>query len=299
MPIEHVLHDIGGVASRATLIELTSRAEFDRAVREGRLDRIAHGRYALPHAHLARRAAASLHGVVSHLSAAQYYGWEVKHPPVRPAVTLKHNRHPTPEQCAQVEAHWSDLATDDIHEGWVTSRPRTFIDCCRHLPFDEALAVADSARRHGELAHPRMLQLAESMRGPGRLNALRVAQEATSLAANPFESVLRAIALDVPGLSVRPQVLVLQKPFRVRPDLIDERLRLAIEAESFAWHGDSDALHRDCQRYTLLAIHGWRLIRFTWKDVMRQPDYVRYALTEAVRRASREAQQRSIRRPAA
>lgn len=53
-----------------------------------------------------------------------------------------------------------------------------------------------------------MVALAGGIRGPGAPQARRVAQEASHLAANPFESVLRAIALDVPGLNLRPQVVI-------------------------------------------------------------------------------------------
>ncbi len=47
-----------------------------------------------------------------------------------------------------VALHRADLAPQDV-VGSVTSVRRTLTDCLRWLPFDEALAVADSALRHG------------------------------------------------------------------------------------------------------------------------------------------------------
>jgi hypothetical protein len=64
----------GGVAERATLVRLTSRADVDRALRHGDLVRVGHGRYALPAADVGIRAAHALDGVVSHRSAALLTG---------------------------------------------------------------------------------------------------------------------------------------------------------------------------------------------------------------------------------
>ena len=293
LSLEQIVHGLGGVTTRSVLIERTSRAEVDRALRRGRLVRVARGKYALPHVDEARRAAAALHAVASHRTAAQAYGWEMKHPPDRPCLTVGRSRKLRPEQREGIELHWSPLAPDEVYDGWLTSPGRTFLDCCRDLPFDEALAIADAILRSGRLTRAQLVRLADTMRGPGAPQARRVAREATGRAANPFESVLRAIALDVPGLSVRPQVLLIERPFSVRPDLVDERLRLAIEAESFAWHGDRRALRRDCQRYTLLAVHGWMLARFAWEDVMHDAAYVRDTLTALVQRADGRAHGRA------
>jgi hypothetical protein len=72
------------------------------------------------------------------------------------------------------------------------------VDCLRSLPFDEALAIADSALRACSFTPEALLELAGEMTGPGAGQGSRVAREADRRAANPFESVLRAIALDVP-----------------------------------------------------------------------------------------------------
>ena len=54
----------GGVATRAELIETTSRREVDAALAAGSVVVLARGRYALPHADGARAAAHALTGVV-------------------------------------------------------------------------------------------------------------------------------------------------------------------------------------------------------------------------------------------
>jgi very-short-patch-repair endonuclease len=89
--------------------------------------------------------------------------------------------------------------------------------------------------------------------------------------------VLRAIALDVPGLCVVPQQWVGDVGC---VDLLDHRLRLVIEAESFQWHSTRRAWERDVRRYTLFTRLGYTVVRFTWGEVMYQPDYVRAVLLD-------------------
>jgi very-short-patch-repair endonuclease len=181
-----------------------------------------------------------------------------------------------------------DLTRDEVVNG-VTEPHRTVIDCAKDLPWSEALAIADSALRRRDVVREVLVNRAEGLRTSGRVQALRVVRAASPLAANPFESVLRAIALEVPGLTVQPQVLINERGFRGRPDLVDRRRRLVLEADSFGFHSSRKALRRDCQRYTGLVIRGWTVVRFAWEDVMFEPDYVRDALTALVGGPSRQA----------
>ena len=89
---------------------------------------------------------------------------------------------------------------------------------------------------------------------------------------------MRAIALDVRGLRLAPQVPVRGVGFWVQPDLVDRERRLVVEADSFAWHGDRRALREDARRYNNLVVRGWRVLRFAWEDVMHDPSYVRSTL---------------------
>jgi very-short-patch-repair endonuclease len=111
----------------------------------------------------------------------------------------------------------------------------------------------------------------------------RVLGRADGRAANPFESVLRHLALDVPGLRLVPQRVVIGTRQTVRPDLVDDDLRIVVEADSFEWHGGRADLRRDACRYNLLVVDGWLVLRFSWEDVMFDPDHVRDVLTAAAR----------------
>lgn len=279
-PVAVALAELGGVARRRQLVEACGRLAVDHALAAGELVRLVRGTYASAEVDAARSAAASVSGVVSHRSAALLHGWAVRTTPDLPDVTISRNRRRPAAR--HLTLHVADLGPDDVEDG-VTSKDRTLVDCLRHLPLEEALAVADSALRAGH-RRPRLLALARDARGPGAPRVRRVAQEATALAANPFESSLRAICLDVPRLRVRAQVVV-RDPHRLgRPDLVDEDLKIVLEADSFEWHGDRAALHRDANRYNGFVAAGWVVLRFSWEQVMFHPDDIRSVIEAVVAR---------------
>lgn len=268
-----VLTRAGGVLEARRLVAFTSRRQVRTALRRGEIVRDGHGHYALPTAEEARRHAARLTAVVTGLSAAAFYGWELKVQPDVPVLTVPRTRRVGADRRVGVELHWRDIPSGDVWNGVLLPGPAV-IDVAKTRPFDEALAVADSALRHRAVSSQQLLRLAEGVPTTGRAQCLRVAREASPLAANPFESVLRAIALDVPGLDVEPQVVIDEPWFRGRPDLADRRRRLVIEAESFEFHGRRKALKRDCERYNAMVLAGWTVVRFAWEHVMFEQDYV-------------------------
>ena len=275
-----MVEEMGGIATRKALLERLERAEVDRAIASGEIVVSARGRYALPVTDDAVQQAHAMKGVLSLTSAALHYGWEVKAPPDKPHILVPTKRKVPADLKATVPLHRGDLHPDDIL-GLATSRELTLLQCLRSLPFDEPLAVADSALRHGE-PPATLRRISASVRGPGAPQVRRVAAEADGDAANPFESVLRAVARDVMGLHVLPQRLVVTQRSTVRPDLVDVDLGVILEADSFEWHGDRRALRRDARRYNLLVVDGWIVLRFAWEDVMFDQEYVRDVLVTVV-----------------
>lgn len=232
-------------------------------------------------------AAARLGGVVSSVCAAMTHGWEVKCTPRCPQITVARNVRLDKADTVGVQVRRLDLPAAHVAQG-ATTLERTVLDCTRSLPFDEALCVADSALRHG-LGWDRLLDLASQAKGPGSRQARWVARHATPLAANPLESVLRAIALGA-GLDVRPQLRIGGEHFLGTPDLVDLERRIVLEADSFEHHGSRAALRRDASRYNEFAAHGWLVLRFTWGDVMLRPEQVRRVILAAIaqRRTERD-----------
>ncbi len=279
-PVE-ALTRLGGTADTAALLRMTTSKRLSRACREGLVLHPTRGRYVLTSAREGVRAAAALSGTASHASAAAEHGWELGVQPVRPAVVVPRNRNVERHRRVGVDLRWRDLEPDDRH-GHVTSPHRTVIDCAKDLPFREALAIADSALRHRDVDHDELVRRALLLPSSGRTQALAVVEAATALAANPFESMLRAVAIGVPGLDVEPQVWIVERGFRGRPDLVDRKRRIVIEADSFEFHTGRRAFKRDCERYTGLVVRGWRVVRFSWEHVMFEPDYVHDCLVALV-----------------
>jgi very-short-patch-repair endonuclease len=223
-------------------------------------------------------------------SAAQFHGWKVKRPPREPAVAVPRNRNLSPERRQGVRVLYVDIDPADV-QGPATAPVFTVMHCASRLPFDEALAIADSALRAGDVTKPQLLAAADKMPHRYRARCLRVARTADGRADNPFESVLRAISLDVSGLHFRPQVWI---GTRGRADLADRALGLVAEAESFEFHGRRHLLKRDCERYNAFVIQGWLVVRFAWEHVMFEPDYVRQVLVAMVALLSGAPQRRAL-----
>lgn len=275
------LVELGGLATRRMLVDATSRASVDAALAVGLVVAVDRGRYALPSVEQGPRLAHGLSGLLSLTSAALHHGWEVARVPERPHVLVPRRRLVSPVRRAGVELHRGDVLREDVTDGLATGVDLTLTQCGRVLGFDEALAVWDSAARHG-VPSATFRRVALGVRGPGSAQVRRLAGIVDGSAANPFESVLRALALGVDGLDVRPQVRIRTGDTTVRPDLVDEALQIVLEADSFEWHGKRAALRSDSRRYDLLVAAGWRVLRFAWEDVMHDQQFVRRILVDTV-----------------
>ncbi|HEX4904351.1 MAG TPA: type IV toxin-antitoxin system AbiEi family antitoxin domain-containing protein [Acidimicrobiales bacterium] len=52
-------------------------------------------------------------------------------------------------------------------------------------------------------------------------------------------------------------------------------LKVGIEVDGFETHGTPDAMQKDFERDDMLELdYGWRIIHFTWHQVLKRPDYV-------------------------
>ncbi len=228
--VSRLLTDRGWVASWGELRAVAGRAALRDLVASGALQRVARGRYAAPVEIPARLAAERVAGVASHRTAAAHHGLPMKWAPARPCVTVPRGRRPG-RRGEGLEVSYRALPPGDI-QGWVTTPLRTVLDCAATLPFDEALCIADSALRAGVVTPRHLRERAMTWPARGRQRVLRVATHADARSSGPIESVLRAICLQVPGLTVTPQLRIERAGrFLAVVDLADERLRIVIEAE--------------------------------------------------------------------
>jgi very-short-patch-repair endonuclease len=272
MKASDALLHLGGIADPSTLLRLTTRKRLRTALASGDIVRVGHGRLALPVADRGLLAAQEANGYLSHLSAAGHWGWEVGLPPDRPQITL-HRKQPRPaETSTPIELFQRDLPSSE-RAGWATTPLATVIDCARDLPFRDALAVADSALRHGQVAREQLVTATAKLRGARGRRARWVAKHASPRADTAFESMLRAIAIEV-GLQCIPQHEIWVNDLALHPDLADPFRGVVLEADSWAHHASKDAHDRDCVRYNSFISAGWAVLRFTWPQVVFAPSYV-------------------------
>ena len=283
MDAVEALKRLGGIATRSDLLRLTTARKLRAAVEDSSVVIVRRGRFRLPDADRALARAVQLGGVASHLSAAQLHGWAVAFPSTTPWITVPRNSKA--RKSPRHHLFWADVSEE---RGHVTSPMRTVLDCSRRLPFAVALTVADSALRQGDVDHQALLRAAEGVRGKGAEQARRVAGHASPLAANPFESVLRALAINA-GLDVVPQLEVEVRGVTIHPDLGDRERRIAVEADSWEFHTGKEAHERDCWRYTVLVCNGWLVLRFTWHQVMYDPGFVTECLSQVLERSEGRA----------
>jgi very-short-patch-repair endonuclease len=281
-PVEVVLRLGGRVRARA-LLEHTTRRRLEAAVGAGRLVRPRRGIYVLPELPNAAVVATRVGGVVSHASAAAWWRLALVRLPDVVHVTVRRGSRRTPMR--GVRFHWQASTTAASASEPVTSVLQTVLDCTATMPFDEALAVADSALALRLVDRAALLAAAESSPRTGRRRRLRVASAADARAANAFESRLRGVVLDAGLVGFEPQVVIELSGGRlVRVDLADVARRIVLEADSFEHHGGRADLVRDCERYDELVAHGWTVLRFSWEHVMFRPEWVADVVVRAVRR---------------
>lgn len=228
----------GGIAEYCELVAATDWRTVRKAQQAGVIVRRHRGRYALPdgdavaspapldqtafdpqvlaarrseRAALHRQKAQLLVATRSHRSAAEHYGLPVLVEPTVPEVIVPRGRE-LPQRAGGAILRRRSLTEDERREG-VTAPLRTVLDCAADLPFAEALAAADSALRpDGDapalVARSQLLEGVDSVARQFRGRVRRVIEAADGRAANPFESAIRALALEVPRLSVEPQVQI-------------------------------------------------------------------------------------------
>jgi very-short-patch-repair endonuclease len=231
----------------------------------------------LPHAVLSHDTAARVHGIdlvtadqALHLTVPRSHG----HVSLLGGTVW---RRPLPPADVEVRA-------DGVR---ITTVVRTLTDLARRGPVEHAVVAADSALRSRLTGLDAVQQALRAQRGPGATGCRQVAPWLDPASESVLESLLRVVLLAGPW---PPPVT--QHEVRDSDGLLTARLdfawplvRLAVEADGFAFHSDRAAYRRDRERLNRLVSLGWSVLRFTYEDVVRRPDYVTALVAECLRRA--------------
>ena len=227
--------------------------------------------------------------VLSHESAAVVLGIELVEEPATQRLTV-------PRSCSGVRLDgWSVRraplpAPDVLHRDdglRLTSPARTVADLCAVLPLAQAVAAADSALRKTLLTGAALDRRLRAGRGPGCPERRSVAGLVDQRAGSVLESLLR-ILLHEHGILAPSTQHPITADGRVvqRVDFCWPVQRLVVEADGFAFHSDRDAYRRDRRRMNQLESLGWRVLRFSWEDVVDRPSYVVALVGEGLRQAA-------------
>jgi very-short-patch-repair endonuclease len=135
----------------------------------------------------------------------------------------------------------------------------------------------------------RLLEVARRGRdGVGPLRAL-IAERDPSLApaASDLETLLLQVlrAHGVPAPVRQFQTVIDGETFRL--DLAYPDSKIFLEGDGFGVHTTRHAFERDRHRQNLLVLAGWMPLRFTWRQLCRQPRRAAYQVLDA----------RNLRRP--
>lgn len=164
----------------------------------------------------------------------------------------------------------------------VTSKARTLADCLRLLDRSAASAVLDRSQQR---AGPSLAAVAACLphRGAGcaQARSLLAAADGTAFEAERrCARVLRAARV----VGWTPNYPVRIGGRRYVLDFAFPELLIAVEIDGFAFHHDPVRFQRDRQRQNALVGAGWLVLRFTWHDLVDQPDLVVADVQAAIRR---------------
>lgn len=294
-----VLEQAGGLAERSDIVAAVSVGALRSAVDAGVVVRVGRGLYGpapagLPwdsgearvrswtrwddgpseaeRVVLARRhaLARSVRGALTLRCAAAHHGWMILREPAAVEVAVPRSRR-LPRRQDMWACH-RDLHRDELTDA-VTAPLRTVLDAAAVLLWPESLAIADSALRAGHVGEQELVEAGRRYSGRGAAAVRRVCLAADGGAANPFESLVRSIAGDVPEVALATQVVIEEGSFEARVDLANERLRIVVEAESREFHAGA-AFDDDCVRYDELVARDWLVLRVPFTAALRRPEWV-------------------------
>lgn len=267
--IEERLRDQGGVARRADVVrDKRDRRALADAVAHGRIREVGWGWYALAEVDPAIAVARRFNAAVTCVTAARIYGLPLVTEDRRTHLSVGGGRGCPPAARDRRFVVHRQLTGGPAPGGTlpVASPAEAVAVALRCADPITAVALVDAAR------HRRLLTLDELyplLRGPGTV-AGRLLLAASSERSRSVAETVARLALRRAGLDVQEGVLI---PDVGEVDLLVEG-RVVVECDGFAYHGDRAAFGEDRRRDRELHARGFVVLRFTYHDVMTDPDRV-------------------------
>ncbi|MFZ2965239.1 MAG: DUF559 domain-containing protein [Rhodoglobus sp.] len=282
--IHQDVHRRGGVAATHELLrDGHTSYRLTAAVRRGEVIRARQGHYVCPHLSPPEIEAVRVGGRLSGSSGARHYGiWA---PPERRLIVLVRPDARALRTRLDPRARLSDAADPRVRVEWAdrgTPGTRTVASvaaCIRMIALREsalvAFASAESALFTGHLSRAQLRRVVASL--PRSRHGLLYAAGPKSESGG--ESLLAYLLLRA-GIDFRQQVGVAGVG---RVDLVVGE-RLVVEVDGAEFHTDVASFEEDRRRDAALSTLGFRVLRFSYRQVERRPGEVMGALRAAMAR---------------
>lgn len=216
-------------------------------------------------------AALSTRSVVSYLSAARWWAMPVEQDGQVHITRFARRRIDWPQG---VRVHRVALSRSAVvkHRGlWVTNPAETVLDCIGWLSAGRALTLADRALNRDWLCLDDIRRRLTDT--PGRWGNRQIRGIAAHLERGVDAESERRLHRLLRAAHITGWVA--QYPFgRFALDVAFPGQRLAIEVDGYAYHSADDRFQRDRTKQNALTRAGWRILRFTWADIVDRPDAV-------------------------
>jgi hypothetical protein len=279
----------GGVILRAQLLEIgLGKKAIAYRVRIGRLIVEYNGVYAVGHRALTREgrwqaavAACGKRAVLSHADAAAHWGLMPSRGRLIHVTTpLRSGRDP---DRTQIKLHrvgtlraWECALIEEIP---TTTVARTLLDLSPELrprAMEDAIAQANRLDLFDLLAVRRCLDEHPRQHGAPALRQLLDALEGVGTA--DVRSILEVLVLQLCDDHDLPQPIANATVKGFLVDFFWPAAKLIVEVDGYTYHSMPGAFERDRERDQQLTLAGYTVVRFTHKQVTRQPALVRRRL---------------------
>lgn len=146
---------------------------------------------------------------------------------------------------------------------------RTVLDALLSLPPLEAVALTDSALRAEDVTLDELEERIDALPGTRQAgHARKLLMWCDERCGSVLESALRYRLLEASIEGFSTQLVLSSDGKRIlRTDFCFPSVRLVVETDGAQWHEDEE---KDRLTNNALAVAGWRVLRFTWDEVVKE-----------------------------
>lgn len=282
--VQRIAASQGGVVTRRQAINSgLSPNQIDGRVRTGRWRVVTSGGYRLfdmpGEFDLVKSATALLpRAFASHFSAARIHGMTMLKG--EPTSVIVHTR--TTHTFPGVLVHrCHDLQPDHVTSVLgipVTTIARTVVDVASSISPKHLEIVVDDNIAAQRVTHREIREVLDAVARKGKpgvrkLRSILDGREGVAIAPSTLEARGNKLLREAGIVTFLTEYAIPWDPLR-RFDVAIPENRLAVEWDSRRWHMQAQAFASDRRRDREVVTNGWRILRFTWDDVHRQPQLV-------------------------